>query len=398
MKKRTTLTEALELIQELDYVPGVSMVVPDFNYTVGRRRNFDPVDHDDNYPYDEEGDGVSGGPQNAQGDGQSGVGRGGVGWGGRPDHSGGVRAPSATYDATWDHTDEGADWDEEQRHGGDRRNLWRDTPDGKVLRKQVSQEEIPESMGSPTQIGPVAPMDGPQHNVLNFSGSVSDMLPGNEMGMRGGVGNMWGGPGMIPGGTNGWANDPNRGGDPDSKWNVPKESTMKLKEFFDPKPIETEPLENQGQDYLNDATDDELEDRVHPGQDDEPPRGLGDFFAAGEHEEQETGEEEAEHAGGVEGPDGEEEEGSFAGRYGGETIMMMPNVGRGVDFVMSPDKFGAARGSYGMHTDGKDRTSPEMLDKRSAWDVLQHVITAMAKSVSAPPEKHEIEDNDGISS
>jgi hypothetical protein len=393
-KKVSTLTEALQLIQELDYVPGVSMAVPDFNYTVNKRRNFDTQDRGGEFPYDEEGDGVSGGPQNAQGDGQAGVGRGGVGLGGRPDHSGGIRQPSAAYTATWDHTDEGADWDEEQRHGGDRRNLWRDTPDGQTLQKQVKQgeEELPESMGAPMQTGPVAPMDGPQHNVLNFSGSVSDMLPQDD---KRGTNNMWGGAGTIPGGDRGWASSPTMGDDPNSVWNVPKESTMRLKEFFDPSPIETEPLSNQGQDYLNDATDDELEDRVNPGQDDAPPR-MGLNMFRDDHDEQEAGDDEEQHAGGVEGPEGDGDEGSFAGRYGGETIMMMPNVGHGVDFMMSPDKFGAARGNYGMHTDGNDRGSPEVLDKRSAWDVLQHVITAMAKSLSTSPEKQENEENTDV--
>lgn len=366
MKK--TLKEALELIQELDYVPGVSMAVPDFNYTVGKRRNFDPTDHDDDFPYDEEGDGVAGGPQNAQGDGQSGIGRGGVGWGGRPDHSGGVRQPSATYQSTWDTTDEGAEWDEEQRHGGDRRNLWRDTPDGKTLKHKIDQdeEELGEAMGTPTQTGPVAPMDGPQHNVLNFSGSIDDMLPKDpELGPA----TQWGGSGMVPGTSGGWATDPSA---PDRQKFVPEEGDMKLKEFFDPAPPETEPLENQGQDYMNDATDDEIETKIDV-----------DVDTSGD-----------EHAGSVEEPEGDDEPQSFSGRYGGETLMMIPNVGKGVDFVMSPDKFGAARGTYGMQADGKDKSAGDMLDKRSAWDVLQRIVMLLG----APPEKPENQDNDGISS
>jgi hypothetical protein len=386
--KKTTLTEALDLIQELDYVPGVSMVVPDFNYTVGKRRNFDPTDSGEEFPYDEP---RGNGPQNAQGDGQQGVGRGGVGWGGRPDHSGGVRQPSAAYTSTWDTTDEGADWDETQRHGGDRRNLWRDTPDGKTLKKQVGDQEeeaIPESMGAPMQTGPVAPMDGPSmHTARGYgTGSLEDPMPSNQD-MNNGPGNMWGGPGTIPGTSRSWAQSPTLGDDPNNVWNVPKESNMKLKEFFDPSPVETEPLTNPGQDYLNDATDEELEDRANPGQDEEPSD-LAAAFGAGEEEE---------HAGSVEEPDGGEDPESATGRYGGENIVMMPNIGRGIDFVMSPDKFGAARGTYGMHTDGRDKAQADMLDKRSAWDVLQHVITAMAKSVSAPQENPGNEDNDGIS-
>jgi hypothetical protein len=60
---------------------------------------------------------------------------------------------------------------------------------------------------------------------------------------------------------------------------------------------------------------------------------------------------------------------------------------------MSPDKHGAARGTYGMHMDGKDKASPEMLDKRSAWDVLQHVISAMARGQQPQPQKPENEEN-----
>ena len=366
-----TLKEALELIQELDYVPGVSMAVPDFNYVVGKRRNFDPVKDDGPFPYDSmAGAGIAnsvGEPGDSAPDDKRGR--------GRPDHSGGPRAPSAAYTSTWQQ-DEGADWDELQRHGGDERNIWRDTPDGKSLKKDIedNEKQLPESMGSPMQIGPVAPMDGPQHNVLNFSGSVDDMLPKDDMR---GPGNMWGGPGMIPGGTGGWATDPNAA-DHDPKWKVPEGNDMKLREFFDPAPIEAEALENPDQDGLHDQTDDELEDTADR--------------IWGSHRDDEEEHEEG-HEGSVEEPDGDEDSQSFVGRYGGETIMMSPNPGHGLDFVMSPDKHGAARGTYGMHMDGKDKAAGDLLDKRSAWDVLQHVINAMARSGQAPSEKPENEEN-----
>ena len=383
MKKRT-LVEALQTLQELDYVPGVSMVVPDFNYQPNKRKNFDTVDAGEDFPYD---DGEGGGPQNSQGYGQQGVGRGGVGWGGRPDSSGGIRKPSATYQATWDTTDEGADWDETERHGGDRRNLWRDTPEAKILRKKISKdkEELPEAMGTPIKVGNWAPMDGPSMSSGRDAGPVEDedgdpvsaqYMPTPVDPMRG-PGNMWGGPGMIPGGTGGWATAPSHptGDDPNDE-----EKPMKMREFFDPKPIEAEPLTNQGQDYLNDATDEEVENKVDQLWD----RDDNDNFA--------------DSPGSVlQEPTGEDDEGqgeqSFAGRYGGETIMLMPNIGKGGEFIMSPDKHGAARGTYGMHMDGKDKGNADMLDKRSAWDVLQHVISAMAQGRQPQPEKPENEEN-----
>lgn len=347
MKKvRVTLTEAINLLQELDYVPGVSMAVPDFNYTVNKRKNFEPVDSDD--PLDTFGRG----PQNAQGDGQQGVGRGGVGWGGRPDHSGGIREPSSTYNDTWNQN-ESPDYDELERHGRPR-NVWRDTPDGKTMKNRVDAEEkIGEAMGSPTQIGPVAPMDGPQHYVLNFSGSVDDMLPHDE---KRGVGTMWG-RGANAGQERGWASSPSMG-EPDV-WDVPKENDMKLREFFDPKPVDAEPLTNPGQDYLNDGTDEEIETDVD---------GL---FHRSDTDTDDNGD--------LPGVDGDSDPQSFAGRYGGETILLIPNPGHGTEFMMSPDKFGAARGTYGMHTDQKNTIPNDLLDKRSAWDVLQHVISAMAR-------------------
>jgi hypothetical protein len=160
--------------------------------------------------------------------------------------------------------------------------------------------------------------------------------------------------------------------DPDSVWKIPEERDMELKEFFDPSPIKPEPLTNDDQQYLNDQTDEDLEskiDRIWPDDDDSC----------------EFGDEQDEEDGG--------EERSFAGRYGGETIMMIPNMGKGVDFVMSPDKFGAARGTYGMHTDNKKVASSDLLDKRSAWDILQHVIAAMASKSQLPQEKQENEEN-----
>ena len=150
---------------------------------------------------------------------------------------------------------------------------------------------------------------------------------------------------------------------------------MKLREFFDPSPIESEPLTNPQQDYLNDGTDEELEDDI---------QGLGG-----------PGDDEFEHHAGEvqQGPESDEDPQSFTGRYGGETILMLPNMGRGSEFIMSPDKFGAARGTYGMHMDNKQKVSPEMLDKRSAWDVLQHVISAMASQKPQEPEKPENVEN-----
>jgi len=316
-RRARTLTEAIDLLQELDFVPGVSMAVPDANYTVGFRRNFDPVKKSGEWPYDTAEAEDSEAPEKT---GQSGIGRGGIGWGGRDDVGGGVREPSSAYLKTWQQ-DEGADWEEEQRHGDDKyRNVWRDTPEGEEWTEMNN-----EAMGSPSVNSPgntLSAMDGPQHDVLNFSGSVDDMLPKNN---PNGPGNMWGGPDMIPGQVRSWGNSPKMGGNPEDPWRVPEERDMKLREFFNPEPVTAEEIDNPAQDHLEDQGDDELE---------------LDASAATEPED----------------------------------IEIIPHLGQPTDFVMSPTGFGNARGSFGMHTDAVDH---DLVDKGSAWDVLQKVVCAL---------------------
>ncbi len=356
MKKRT-LTETLELLQELDYVPGVSMVVPDPNYTLGQR-NFDPVNEPGNWPYEDDTNGD--GPANATGDtGQSGVGRGGVGWGGRADKSGGIRQPSGAYDRTWQQ--ESPDYEEELRHGEDKyRNVWRDTPDGKQW-----TELNKESMGSPMQIGPVAPMDGPQHNVLRFSDDdIDDMLARQDN--RGPAG-QWGGPGTIPAQNRGWSASPTLGDKPEDVWKVPdekEENAMKLREFFCPEPVPVEEIDNPEQDHFKDQSDDFVEDQIDEPEEEEGEEGVGlqDL--------------------GIEPGDGfqpSDDSNGFSGRLGGSTISIVPKMGPGGEFLMSPDKMGAARGTYGIHTDSKKAN--DLVDKESAWDVLQWVVSSMGKNL-----------------
>jgi hypothetical protein len=71
-----------------------------------------------------------------------------------------------------------------------------------------------------------------------------------------------------------------------------------------------------------------------------------------------------------------------------ETIMQMPNLGHAGDFMMSPDRMGAARGTYGMHTD--DKKPDDVVSKSSAWDVLQKALTGNNQIVA------ELEEGDVI--
>ncbi len=388
MKKRT-LAESLKMLQELDYVPGVSMVVPDPNYTLGQR-NFDPVNEPGSWPYEDDSE-TEQGPANATGEtGQSGVGRGGVGWGGRSDKSGGTRRPSAAYDRTWQQEDidrfgrpgrqvrwrkidggwtlgmfdESPDYDEEMRHGKDKyRNVWCDTPDGKRWTRLNR-----ESMGSPMQVGPVPSMDGPQHNVLRFSDDdIDDMLARQDN--RGPAG-QWGGPSTVPAQSRGWSASPAFGDKPEDVWRVPdekEENAMKLREFFCPEPVPVEEVDNPDQDHFKDQSDARIEDRI------EEPAG---------DEEHDEGDGASLQGLGIEPGDGFEpsdDENGFAGRLGGSTISIVPSTGPAGEFLMSPDKMGAARGTYGIHTDSKKPN--DLVDKQSAWDVLQWVVASMGKNL-----------------
>jgi hypothetical protein len=357
MKKRT-LRESLERLQELDFVPGVSMAVPDANYTLSQR-NFHPWEEPTEWPYEDDASTV-GGPANATGDtGQSGVGRGGVGMGGRADVSGGTRVPSGEYEKTWQQ-DESPDYDEEQRHGLDKyRNVWRDTPDGKEWTKLNN-----EAMGMPMQIGPVPPMDGPQHDVLHFSSGTEeeDMLAAQD---NRGPATQWGGPSTIPGQSRGWAASTTIGDDPGSVWKVPDEKeddNMKMHEFFCPEPVPVEEIDNPDQDGLKDQSDADIEpDHEEHEEELDGPEGLTDL--------------------GVEPGDGFEPERpdpGFTGRLGGTSIKIVPKMGPAGEFVGSPDQMGAARGTYGMHTDGKQ--TQDLVDKRSAWDVIELLVQNLKNS------------------
>jgi hypothetical protein len=357
MKKRP-LVESLDMLQEellaeYDFMAGPGMIdrpeaAGDKNYNTlrGASKNFQSFDDNGSaWPYEDDGE-VSLGIPSWEG------GKGAWGRGDRPgsDVSGGP--PTPRYQSTWaggpDEVEEGADWDELQRHNEPVRNVWRDTPDGKRWSEMNN-----EAMGVPFQTGAVAPMDGPSLSSARDARPVEDEngdpispehIPPKVKDMSG-PGNMWGGPGTVPGATMGWANMPPR---PEDE-NDPEKNPMKLREFFDPTPVPPGEIENLGQDYFKDQTDEELEPDIEP-------EGMG-----------------------IDDPD------SFSGRLGGTSIFVMPKLGPGGEFVSSPDGRGSARGTYGLHSDGKQ--AGDMVDKRSAWDILQQVISNMA----GPTQKNDRE-------
>jgi len=290
--------------------------------------------------------------------------------GSRPgeDLSGGP--PTPRYQSTWEggpeEVEESPDYEESQRHGLDKyRNVWRDTPDGKQWTKQ--NQDVEEGMGSPGRIGPFAPMDGPSMSSGRDARPVKDE-DGEDVSQQvitppyrdmSGPGNMWGGPGNIPGTTGGWANMPPRPEDEDD----PEKNPMKLREFFNPEPIPVQEIDNPEQDHFKDQTDDELEGQI------------------------ETGDEEEMKASAIDDADFDpsiEDQDSFSDRLGGTSISIVPNLGKGTEFMSSPDKMGGARGTFGLHSDGAG--TPDIVDKSSAWDVLQNVVAAMGKKSEEPGE------------
>lgn len=271
------------LLAELDFMGGPGMDNrPD--YTSGERHgkkwNFTPM----------QGAAMGGGPANATGDtGQQGVGRGGVGWGGRKDVSGGIRQPSAVYDKTWQ-TDEvhDAGQDEMERHGTPR-NLWRDTPDGKEWTEMNN-----EAMGTPINFG-----------MANKAGNMTGhTLPSSE---------------REPAAKKNW---------------IPEEEEMNLREFFDPSPIPVEEVDNPAQDHFKDGSDEDLETKID--------KGFG------------TGMDDVPQA-----DDDDEEMSIQAAR-----MTIMPPAGPGG--LLPPG--GGAGG--------------EVVDKASAWDVLQKVVDALGKNLN----------------
>ena len=411
--KKMPLVEALELVQEMEFMAGPGMMSrPD--YTTGARDprnaqfNFKPnTDKGEDWPYEDDGY-----MQYGRSMGNKGRDR-----GSRPgeDMSGGP--PTPKYQNTWEGAEddedieEGADFDELERHG-EPRNKWKDTPDGKQLRRMVKGElenDVREAMGVPFQTGPVAPMDG-----LSVQSSGRDAKPvkdtdGDDVSpeyipdpvdpMRG-PGNMWGGPGMIPGATRGWANSPS------NQKRIRRENlTMKLREFFDPSPIAAEAIDNPDEEKFGDQTDDEVEDNDGEGDgfelelggdDDEGIELHGSADADGIGQMSKSFQLKKGDDGRLEAPDPGEFKGGPAGHLGPEpsepgdgddlgepdgTIVAMPHLGHGNDFVQSPDKMGSARGTFGMHSDSMG--SNGQLDKRSAWDVLSKVVNAMGEDDDA---------------
>jgi len=287
--------------------------------------------------------------------------------------------PTPKYQNTWEggpeEVEESPDYEESQRHGLDKyRNVWRDTPDGKQWTKQ--NQDVEEGMGSPGRIGPFAPMDGPSMQSFGRDAKPVKDVDGDDVSPEvitppyrdmSGPGNMWGGPGTIPGATGGWANMPPRPEDEDD----PEKNPMKLREFFNPEPIPVEEIDNPEQDHLEDQSDDELEGQM----DSEEP---GEEMKVSAISDKDFGDEEGGFDPSIEEPD------SFSDRLGGTSISIVPNLGKGSEFISSPDKMGAARGTFGLQADGGKGN--DIVGKSSAWDVLQKVVTAMSQNSEEPGE------------
>ena len=357
MTRKLVLTEELERLQEEPIGPYMGYTEPVRFDTSGARtlnpNKFNPrawqaVDNSEtDWPYDED---TRTGPANATGrTGQSGVGRGGVGWGGREDVSGGVREPSARYRSTWEQN-EGAEWEEDQRHG-DGRNLWRDTDTGKHVKKVIDNEEegmtesywtkLSEAMGTP-------------YNFTQAYGHGNNMTAGTN-----------------PGVQSGWARSPNLG---------EEEDEMKLSEFFDPSPVKVEEIDNPGQDNFKDQSDEEIEPefsgRHADGSDDEEDSDSPEIEIQGTMDADGAEDLASQLRSAAEEP--ENTSSDF------ENIMMIPNSGHATEFLMSPTKMGAARGSYGLKSDSIGGGN-EIVDKSSAWDILAKVVRALGEDDGNSP-------------
>ena len=137
--------------------------------------------------------------------------------------------------------------------------------------------------------------------------------------------------------------------EPEARKNfIPEDEEMNLKEFFDPSPIEVEAIDNPGQDNLKDQTDDDLENKIDrnyglESNDDfaqPPPSPLGD-------------------------EEGEDD-------IGGMISISSPPTSVGA--LMDPPKPGGLVPPGGMGGD--------VVDKASAWDVLQKVVNALGKNLN----------------
>jgi len=155
---------------------------------------------------------------------------------------------------------------------------------------------------------------------------------------------MWGGPGTVPGATGGWANAPFR---PEDE-NDPEKNPMKLREFFNPEPVPVDEVENDNPFHSEDQSDDEIDGpemelggEIEKDDDDDfgsspmpmpmPPPEIG-------------------HGGpGIGGSPGI--------RLGGHSLNVLPK---------SPP---LGLGGPGGQTD--------IVQKSSAWDVLQKVVDAL---------------------
>jgi hypothetical protein len=114
---------------------------------------------------------------------------------------------------------------------------------------------------------------------------------------------------------------------------IPEEEEMNLREFFDPSPVPVEEIDNPAQDHMKDGSDEDLETKID--------KGFG------------TGMDDVPHA-----DDDDEEMSIQAARM---SILPAPGPGG----LLPPGGGGG-----------------EVVNKASAWDVLQKVVDALGKNLN----------------
>lgn len=132
-------------------------------------------------------------------------------------------------------------------------------------------------------------------------------------------------------------------------------SPPKLSDCFDPAPIDPEMPQNPDQDYLNDSTDEDLENRIETAYgavEDEPETDEMDTFD----------------------PHVDMEAGTELNVSGDPFEKLLGMSTPGGDFMMTSDKAGQARGLYGMQP-GTDQGG--LFPKRSAWEEVELALDGM---------------------
>lgn len=421
-----------KILAELDFVPGVSMVTPDANYTLGQR-NFHSQEEPAEWPYEDDSNG--GGPANASDKlGQRAAGRGDGR--GRPNVSG-KNEPSSAYLKTWQTDESYEDRGKKDRHGAPR-NLWSDTPDGEQW-TDMNNESFKGSVWDLIEAAGNSPFDdktnktaqkvqaaasgfgsllsaGSGASVVKAPGSTSHDSAianvGNQLSIladrdqqlaKSGLDKISQGQPISPEERQAMfklkRTDPqswkqalqqrqlnnthlqpyglreamgtptnftmsNRSGnmmghnlpgtsrnEPTARKNfIPEEEEMNLKEFFDPNPIPVEGVENDNPDHKKDQSDDDLENKIDRNY------GLESNDDFGEPPPSPL--------------DHDDEEGMIAIKG----TMDAPGAQEFMSTLASP------AGPGGLLPPGG--AGGEVVQKSSAWDVLQKVVDALGKNLN----------------